>query len=1356
MSENKQLGDFNRPVERVREYPDLRLNFVTLGVGRSGRGRQGKTNLEYELGDYLTGWWEFRKVSDTPTAVNVYDGDHNGALTGASNINLTTDNPFDVKDGPNRSRPLTATFNDTSTVYLIDDGSGDGNIQYTPSASTTLGFCIQAWVKRTAGSSTDDTIVSLARNNGNLATQTKLVYRLYFEDDDDKLTFRLYEGSAAQTADFIEEKMDSAWGYDDTWAHILLYVDQTKAVADPGIIFFVNGIRQSSTTTKNSWGGLTLPSPLPPLTIGAQRQVNGSGVFTSNSLFFKGELAEIAVWKDIPKGSRLVNENTAASLYAARKGFYANKSGFLSEPYRLELRRRDSATGSYPTINRTGDRTRTGKYNVLFDDTKTVLFGTASAVYPQILSSDSQNFIYPTSSLGIVTRSLRKGVSDNRIEFTPGESLGPYDDSLIPLQDTDFYLTGTKREIMEGFTSPLKSKTSIFFDITPGQNEVLTLTRANRGRNILLEPGLSSTKISKSGFAYWNNTDRKWDQIGLSDPITGEKIRFDYAIKGDTVAINSCASGTNVFPQQFTPCQHSTFTDSQLATTGTDGLSELLKSRFYHLIGSPTLTSFAPFKTVYHATSSQTIRMSDYISHPFLLEKIVVKMKGRAQRVHSRAREGSSIRHQDDYVFFVYRQERANPSGSFRGGSPETPTPSKSFRVDSATDASGSQRFLVCSGVMSFYNSTVYTTDSTPGTYTYSPINSPAFSHDFNNTSDNNHQVLQYTGSLSLQIQPAVVGRGFKGRSVLASATVQGDRTTFPPKAVYHYWPGGTSVRPFMHDGLRLVPGSISGAFDYDAVYPSAYTGKAGIDTSYGGNNGFTFTQYYEEGVAGGAATGYPNETFAGRNLPIETIDPRSNTPLGPLQSIQTAFSTNDNAEDGIAHQVNENQSIVSPYLLFPEDEIVFGLEAAIAPGNISELTGSGNSGGGFGGQNSLSGSYLEVYKASERQTVIFYGSLIKDSVENHHSLNQPLTSDAIHEAIFEPIVDQWDISSEAANAGTYVDNYVTGTMSGSTYPHNDMEDEVSMLSSIRGIAGSFIRGTAPNRAGSFQRSVPISDSSQRFYDTLMPDLKTYARRAGGFEKIQSSGSKSTILFSPPDFYIEGENNRMPFPYVGNPERKITDDTNLQIFGIVSTGPKVYGSSYLYGNNEQSLIRRLLFMVGFEGGTFESFTSFGKSGVETTTISSFAHSHPQSTGSQGYRYGIQNIYPENPSAVFRRDRFGQFRDMLEQRRDGRFFEPFLSDTGLLSLGKKNRTKVGEPVVFCRFTSPSSNEEVDPYLTTCSNMSFAATSSIPYFDGEIVNITNPATLKTVAVVKGTTLPTSVRTAIQTPTSKLGGK
>ena len=262
---------------------------------------------------------------------------------------------------------------------------------------------------------------------------------------------------------------------------------------------------------------------------------------------------------------------------------------------------------------------------------------------------------------------------------------------------------------------------------------------------------------------------------------------------------------------------------------------------------------------------------------------------------------------------------------------------------------------------------------------------------------------------------------------------------------------------------------------------------------------------------------------------------------------------------------------------------------------------------------------------------------------------------------------------------------------------------------------------------------------------------------------LTSGSAVPAIVFDPPEFYIEshphGESTRstMPFPYEGNPERKLDDTTSMQIVG---RGDGFSGMGFLYGKNSQLQIKQLLFQIGFRGGDITTYYTPWH-GAETFeyTVNSYDHSHPQATGSTGFRYGIQNIVPEFPTVVFRRDRYGQFRDMLEQRTDGRFYEPRLSDSDLIKIASKTGTSststVADPVVMCKFTLSSSNEEVSPYLTTCSNMSYAATSSIPYIDGEIINVTNPTELKIVAVVKGD-LATSVRTATQTPSTKLGGK
>ena len=87
---------------------------------------------------------------------------------------------------------------------------------------------------------------------------------------------------------------------------------------------------------------------------------------------------------------------------------------------------------------------------------------------------------------------------------------------------------------------------------------------------------------------------------------------------------------------------------------------------------------------------------------------------------------------------------------------------------------------------------------------------------------------------------------------------------------------------------------------------------------------------------------------------------------------------------------------------------------------------------------------------------------------------------------------------------------------------------------------------------------------------------------------------------------------------------------------------------------------------------------------------------------RGFKYGLANAVPVNSRAVFRFDRFGQFRDMLEQRQFTHYFSP--SD-GLQ-----------EPAIKAVFMSREGVPVADPSETNCQNLSVYATSSIPYYDG----------------------------------------
>ena len=92
----------------------------------------------------------------------------------------------------------------------------------------------------------------------------------------------------------------------------------------------------------------------------------------------------------------------------------------------------------------------------------------------------------------------------------------------------------------------------------------------------------------------------------------------------------------------------------------------------------------------------------------------------------------------------------------------------------------------------------------------------------------------------------------------------------------------------------------------------------------------------------------------------------------------------------------------------------------------------------------------------------------------------------------------------------------------------------------------------------------------------------------------------------------------------------------------------------------------------------------------------------------GVKYGLANYDTLRSKAVFRGDRYGQFRDMLEPRLSTRFFEEG---------DESNERGLTDPLVNIIFVDSDGEPISDSTNTTCFNLSTAATSSKPYIEGD---------------------------------------
>jgi hypothetical protein len=505
--------------------------------------------------------------------------------------------------------------------------------------------------------------------------------------------------------------------------------------------------------------------------------------------------------------------------------------------------------------------------------------------------------------------------------------------------------------------------------------------------------------------------------------------------------------------------------------------------------------------------------------------------------------------------------------------------------------------------------------------------------------------------------------------------------------------------------------------------------------------------------------------------------------------------------------------STPSPYVLNPEDRLVFGIDAGISGTPVSSSHNCFNPGlvglvSGFTKHtafNQISGSqmYIEAGEAS----VTLFGSMMRHGKEKLFELNQPLTSDSIHEALHfdNPVVDQFLTAPLSQYSGSYTDRVILGLYHNqrttdptqafqlepvedylayaprAVYGHVSRGDKASDKNldppvTDAGGGTNFVYGepsdtvaqnlklattdkyglrwwnnilSATSKRGRDPRSVRAVNYSERYYDTIMPHRVDYCLRSGWEADgsnlltgtLGGNATEGTEGFTSPAS-PRVTHNKYAYPYATSITRPLFDITHIR-FKV--TGSAAKGKHAAQWNNNvfdpgfSSILDGLAInSVLYKKGNFEF--GFPSSLTETKIIAKwspgdYVFPHDPITRATAYAYGILDIRPRYSSAVYRSDTFGQFRDMLEQRQDAKYW---MSDRGNPSINSQDGTGEYEPdfvigfgeadsPVQCRFVMQEDGMTViSPYDTDSNNMSLESTSSMPYFDNRSRNVSTGST------------------------------
>jgi hypothetical protein len=918
----------------------------------------------------------------------------------------------------------------------------------------------------------------------------------------------------------------------------------------------------------------------------------------------------------------------------------------------------------------------------------------------------SPNTMPDISSPGTVSRDVLLG---NNFQFhVSDETITPFDESRIYLGNPEsvFYKNSNDKLPMGSglrtvdprrFGSPLRDKTIITVDINPvAETKVWMSTGSNVAAESHLGGGGASYGSSaeglasgiNSGLVYYNFDRKVWEAIG--DFTTGSNV--------DVVNRHpSIRPGTML-----------AFAGGPFSGHYGEGAFGNLNPNFINTArasGMPTNYAGFPVASKFNATGSQLLDMSNYITHPFLLEKVVIEWSGTVGAYPANFENTPCVASNQFFILNQYQNSIQKTFTRTNHYMITHNTPNLVYEQEASWDCTRYKELVWFGRVGVYDEGAIDDVDS-----------------DTKNAAGWNSSTTVLSALTSSKAESVDLWISADDADTAPSGTFMIEKpVTCPIRSPY-------SVGPFHGRYLESLGAE-------SKLYHDFFLGVDGSRDLFGTPSG----RSYQRAVPG-------SSKLVGNNSPF--------TPHGPnADSNRTDFKITPYAK----------YEDVSPYLLMPTDKLIIGFANQQIPFVVTSSAGSGQSNiRGPQGESEydlgFSGSHVSNFSPG-RGRVTFYGSHIRMGKEYHSTVNQPLTSPALHEALHfdNPIVDQHVVEPTLNYSGSYVDNVVdglvprvdttessTGAGAGSGI-FNDVN--ISGQGTLgadatytRAVVGSGVRGTA-GTTGSMVRFRAFSDRSERYLDSMPGNPADY-HVTNGFNLLSGYGAYTGVGFlavASPNAnasigsYDSVVDSLWPRAFPFEPKystilrmKSLSDlDKKLPASNLagVST-PKVSMDRMIALSNDISIItvdgkwsadapgvtRKMLkyyFGIGQrkDTGTFSS--AYNHRGEVTNTDGNIISAKVEL---RGFKYGLINAIPQHSRAVYRHDRYGQIRDMLEPRL---FSQYFSGEDGMME-------SPIEVQFVVRDTHAPAN---DPETTNSQNMSVFATSSLPFFDNTAFTLTS---------------------------------
>lgn len=336
-------------IVKIRRYepPNLSSKFSSHDITPAA-GTDFGSSRRYDYNDSkdLRLWLRFAAaLTDTVQ----YDTSNTPALT-------YTNNPgIDLDTKVYSSRMKTAIFDQTSTssaLVTFPGGSGNDNILSFGDGTNDSPFSISLWYKRDITASSSADLIFWKGKPQSSYTADNSEFQLIITASTGNILFQIFDADRNTGSQADRQNRSTAANTnvtDGNWHHIVLTYDGSGgSTAANGMKIYLDGAESLSNPGYEGGTYVAMEKKSERFYV---------GVGTTD-----GSIGELGIW------AKELSLDSIKAIYHWTREDSVVKSGYTNLPSRIQQRALDNRPGCYPTKHRMGDKDRSGKANIFYED----------------------------------------------------------------------------------------------------------------------------------------------------------------------------------------------------------------------------------------------------------------------------------------------------------------------------------------------------------------------------------------------------------------------------------------------------------------------------------------------------------------------------------------------------------------------------------------------------------------------------------------------------------------------------------------------------------------------------------------------------------------------------------------------------------------------------------------------------------------------------------------------------------------------------------------------------------------------------------------------------------------------------